>query len=230
MQHIKDRKTVIVTGAGGSLGTSIVKKFLEEDYFVYGIYHSEKNIGRHENLRVFMANLADESETDSLINKIIEERKKIDVLICAAGGFAAGNVENTLSADLMKQYKMNFETAYNITRLVFLQMQKQQHGRIFLVGSRQGLKPGSGKGAVAYTLAKSQLFALAELLNASDENITTNMIVPSTIDTSANRNSMPDADFSNWVSPKKIAEVILFYCSETASVIKDSIIKVYGRS
>jgi NAD(P)-dependent dehydrogenase (short-subunit alcohol dehydrogenase family) len=85
---------------------------------------------------------------------------------------------------------------------------------------------------VAYGLAKSLNFRLAELMNeeAKGTNVVSSVIVPSTIDTPQNRKSMPDADFSKWVRPESIAEVIYFYCIEEAKDIRESVIKIYGRS
>jgi NAD(P)-dependent dehydrogenase (short-subunit alcohol dehydrogenase family) len=127
---------------------------------------------------------------------------------------------------------LNFQTAYNIARPVFLQMMKQGSGRIFLIGSRQGLNILKGKGALAYSLSKSLLFRLAELLNAEakGKNVVVSVIVPSTIDTPQNRESMPDADFSSWVTASQIADIIYFYSSGESSAIREPVIKVYGKS
>jgi NAD(P)-dependent dehydrogenase (short-subunit alcohol dehydrogenase family) len=111
-------------------------------------------------------------------------------------------------------------------------MMKQGSGRIFLIGSRQGLNILKGKGALAYSLSKSLLFRLAELLNAEakGKNVVVSVIVPSTIDTPQNRESMPDADFSSWVTASQIADIIYFYSSGESSAIREPVIKVYGMS
>ena len=85
---------------------------------------------------------------------------------------------------------------------------------------------------VAYGLAKSLIFRLAELMNdeARGSNVVTSVIVPSTIDTPQNRESMPDAKFDNWVKPEAIADIIYFYDSDSASVIREPVIKVYNNS
>src|SRR6185295_9983333 len=98
-------------------------------------------------------------------------------------------------------YKLNFETAYNIARPAFGQMRRQGQGRIFIIGSRPGLDARNGKEMVAYGLAKSLLFRLAEILNneAAGQDIVTSVVIPSTIDTASNRKFMPNADFNAWV-------------------------------
>ena len=90
----------------------------------------------------------------------------------------------------------------------------------------------NSKGTLAYGLAKSLIFRLAELMNeeAKGHDVVTSVIVPSTIDTPANRASMPDADFSKWVTPEAIADVIYFYCSDAGAALREPVIKVYGNS
>ena len=132
----------------------------------------------------------------------------------------------------MKQYKLNFETAYNVARPVFLQMMKQNNGRIFIVGSKPGMDSKNGKGMVAYGMAKSLIFRLAELMNeeAKGHNVVTSVIVPSTIDTPQNRKSMPDANFKDWVKAEEIANTIYYYCTADAGSLREPVIKVYGNS
>ena len=141
-----------------------------------------------------------------------------------------GHIADTTTIAINKQYRLNFETAYNVARPIFLQMQKQNGGRIFLIGSKPGLDAHSGKGMVAYALAKSLLFRLAELMNdeGKDLNVVTNVIIPGTIDTPQNRSAMPNADFSKWVTAENISNVILYYCSQDAGAIREPIIKMYG--
>jgi NAD(P)-dependent dehydrogenase (short-subunit alcohol dehydrogenase family) len=111
-------------------------------------------------------------------------------------------------------------------------MMKQNNGRIFIIGSKPGLSSVNSKGMVAYGLAKSLIFRLAELMNAEAKgtNVVVSVIVPSTIDTSQNRKSMPDADPAKWVKPEAIADVIYFYCTDAAAVLREPVIKVYNNS
>ena len=90
----------------------------------------------------------------------------------------------------------------------------------------------NGKGMTAYALAKSMIFRLAELMNeeARGSAVVTSVIVPSTIDTPQNRAAMPDADFTQWVSPAAIASAVYFYCTEEADVIREPVIKLFARS
>jgi NAD(P)-dependent dehydrogenase (short-subunit alcohol dehydrogenase family) len=226
---------IIVTGASGNLGQAVVKKFLAENYFVNGTVIPNDtvkiNIG-NKNFESSVVDLLNEEAAGKFTEKIIAGHGKIDAAVLTAGGFAMGKIADTKASDILKQYQLNFETAYNLARLVFVQMMKQGSGRIFLIGSRPGYHMKNSNGMVAYGLSKSLIFRLAELMNAEAKgtDVITHVIVPSTIDTPANRKSMPDADFSKWVTPEAIAEVIYFYCSDKSAIIREPVIKVYGNS
>ena len=157
------------------------------------------------------------------LSTTLEKHGSIDAAILTVGGFAMGKIAETKTADIAKQYKLNFETAYNVARPVFVQMLKQNSGRIFIIGSKPGLSAKNGKGMVAYGLAKSLIFRLAELMNdeAKGKNVVTSVVVPSTIDTPQNRKAIPDGNFDSWVKPEAIADVIYWHCTDEASVLRE---------
>ncbi len=225
--------TAIVTGASGNLGQAVIKKFLAENYTVIGTVipndpvKIELNDARFEPV---VADLMNEESSGQLVNGIIERLGQIDVAVLTVGGFAMGKIAETKTSDISKQYKLNFETTYNIARPVFIHMLKQGRGRIFMVGSKPGLDSRNSKGMLAYGLAKSLLFRLAEMMNdeAKGTDVVTGVLVPSTIDTPQNRQSMPAADFTKWVKPEAIADIIYFHSSPEASVLREPVIKVYG--
>jgi len=111
-------------------------------------------------------------------------------------------------------------------------MLKQNNGRIFIIGSRPGLDAKSGKGMIAYGLGKSLIFRLAELMNdeAKGTNVVITVVVPGTIDTPQNRKAIPGSDPDNWVKPEAIADIIYFYASDMAAVLREPVIKVYNNS
>jgi NAD(P)-dependent dehydrogenase (short-subunit alcohol dehydrogenase family) len=228
-------KVAIVTGASGNLGQAVVKKFLAEGYTVVGtiVPNDPVTIGIDDpKFEKIVANLMDEDNSQQFVDTVIKKHGSIDVAVLTVGGFAMGKIGETKTADVMKQYKLNFETAYNVARPSFVQMIKQDSGRIFIIGSKPGLDSRNGKGMVAYGLAKSLIFRLAELMNdeAKGHDIVTSVVVPSTIDTPQNRKSMPDAKFENWVKPEAIADVIYFHCTKEATVLREPVIKVYGNA
>lgn len=228
-------KTAIITGASGNLGRAVTTKLLVEGYFVAGTFlPGEKNTPEFstDQFENVIVDLSNEAEAKKMVDNVILKRKNIDAAVLTVGGFAMGKIADTTSADIAQQYKLNFETAYHVARPVFVKMLEQGYGRIFLIGSRPGLDMKNGKGMVSYSLAKSLIFRLAEQMNeeAKGTNVVTSVVVPSTIDTAQNRNSMPDAKTDNWVKPESIADIIHFYCSEAADTLREPVIKVYNNA
>ena len=228
-------KTAIVTGASGNLGQAVVHKFLKEGYNVIGTVIPNDLVPLHfdsDNFEKAVVDLMDEDDAKKFVDAVISKYETIDAVILTVGGFAMGSIADTSTADIMKQYKLNFATAYNVARPAFLQMMKQNSGRIFMIGSRPGLQSSFSNGMVAYGLAKSLLFRLTEMMNieAKGKNIVASIVVPSTIDTPQNRESMPKADFNSWVSPEAIASIIYFHCTEEAAALRETVIKVYNNA
>jgi NAD(P)-dependent dehydrogenase (short-subunit alcohol dehydrogenase family) len=224
-------KTAIVTGAAGNLGREVVKRLLASDFKVTGTVMPGDSIefpGQH--FEKITVDLLNEVDTQKAITSIVSSHSSVDVAVLTVGGFAMGDIAGTTTNDIMNQYRINFETAWNMARPIFIEMKKQKAGRIFMIGSRPGLDAKSGKGMIAYGLAKSLVFRLAELMNeeGNEQNIVTSVIIPGTIDTPQNRKAMPEADFSKWVSAEEIANTICFYCSEAARSIREPMIKIYG--
>jgi NAD(P)-dependent dehydrogenase (short-subunit alcohol dehydrogenase family) len=226
-------KTILITGANGNLGTAVVKKFLDEDYKVIGVDHSGSHLGfasNHPQFELHAVNLADEVASDTFVKEAISLYKKIDGALLLAGGFAMGDIAATDGAALKKMFSLNFETAYYLARPLFQHMMESGYGRIVLVGARPAIQPDAGKNLIAYALSKSLLIKLADLLNeaAKGKNVVVSVIAPSTIDTPVNRADMPKADFSKWVAPAQIAEVLEFICSGKGDPLRSPLYKIYG--
>jgi NAD(P)-dependent dehydrogenase (short-subunit alcohol dehydrogenase family) len=228
-------KTAIVTGASGNLGQAVVKKFIAEGFKVIGTVIPNDPVKPDfpaDKFEAAVVDLMNEEDAGRFVADVIAQYGSVDTAVLTVGGFAMGKIAETSSADILKQYRLNFETAYHVARPVFVQMMKQNSGRIFIIGSRPGLSAENGNGMVAYGLAKSLIVRLAELMNleAKGKNVVTSVVVPSTIDTPQNRKAMPDADFSTWVKAEDIASVIYYHSSDEASALRETLIKVYNNA
>jgi short-subunit dehydrogenase len=228
-------KSAIVTGASGNLGSKIVSNFIKGEYHVTGTIapgeHMKTDFPK-DKFECVEVDLLDSEATENFIRETIKKRFKIDTAVLTVGGFAMGNISETTIDDMRKQYQLNFETTYNSARPVFMHMMEQDYGRIFIIGSKPGLSSRFARGMTAYSLSKSLVFRLAELMNeeAKGKNVVTSVVVPSTIDTIPNRKSMPDADFDRWVKPESIAEIIYWHSSPEADSLREPILKVYNKS
>jgi NAD(P)-dependent dehydrogenase (short-subunit alcohol dehydrogenase family) len=228
-------KTVIITGAAGNLGSAAVGKFLSAGYQVVATVISEKeksSMSSNEHLAVKIVDLSNEKEAEQFVSASISEYKKIDAALMIAGGYAPGDVIQTSGKELEKQFSLNFHTAFFLSRKLFEHMMENNSGRLIFVGARPGLDSNAGKSSIAYALSKSLIFKWAELLNASakKKNVTATVFVPSTIDTSQNRQSMPDANPSDWVKAEQIAELMEMVCSEKGMPLRETILKVYNNA
>jgi NAD(P)-dependent dehydrogenase (short-subunit alcohol dehydrogenase family) len=228
-------KVALITGVSGNLGQAVAKKFLNENFRVVGtvIPNDPARLDiTNSNFETTTVDLMNEEEGEKLVAQLIEKYAEIDVAVLTVGGFAMGSIAETKMSDILKQHKLNFQTTYHAARPLFIQMMKQNKGRIFLTGARTGIDMRYSKGSTAYGLSKSLIFRLAELMNeeAKGHNVITSVIAPSIIDTPQNRQSMPGSDPSKWVKPEQIAEVIYFYCTEEASALRDPVLKIYNNA
>src|SRR4030095_12700472 len=228
-------KTVIITGVSGNLGQAVAKKFLSESFKVIGTVVPNDPVPltiSNPNFETIVVDLTNEDDSEKFIQSVLQKNKTIDVAVLTVGGFAMGSIAETKMADILKKHKLNFQTTYNVARPVFAQMMKQGSGRIFLPGARTGIDMKLSKGTTAYGLSKSLIFRLAELMNeeAKGKNVLTSVIAPSIIDTPQNRQSITKADPSDWVKAEDIANIVFFYSTNEASVLRESVLKVYNNA
>ncbi|MDZ4713865.1 MAG: SDR family NAD(P)-dependent oxidoreductase [Cytophagales bacterium] len=226
------KKTVLITGAGGNLGSAVVDRFLAGGYRLIGTVSPGKlPKSTREDVSYLEVNLTDEKEVGNAVEEIVSRWPVVDAAVLLVGGFEAGAVDKADGSTLRRMIALNFETAYFMIRPMLRHLLNQPDGgRIILIGSRPSLEPKAGKDVAAYALSKSLLFTLSDLVNAtaSGTNVASAVVVPATIDTPANRKAMPSADFKKWVSAEAIADVI-FFASSTSSPLREAVLKVYGQ-
>lgn len=224
------QKNVIITGATGNLGKVVTQKFLQAGYTVVATT-SPRSIKstQVENLFYYQVDLTDEVESKSFVQKVISTHGQIHAALLLAGGFTPGKLEKTSSEDVSTMFALNFKTALHVAQPVWAHMKQQQEGSTILIGAKPVLNANEAKNAVAYSLSKSLIFKLAEILNAegNDHNLTANVIVPGTIDTPDNRSAMPKADFSKWISPDAMADVMLRICADADYARENPVIRMF---
>jgi len=226
-------KHIIITGATGNLGRATVDRMLADGHHVIitAMPGSAAVDFGSERVEVHHLDLTDERAAQNFVDAVTDQHGTMDAALLLAGGYAGGGIEETTGNQIRKMMALNFDTAFHIARPVFNRMVTQKHGgRIIFIGARPALRPQDGRKNIAYALSKSMLFNLAAMLNAEgeDRGVVTSVIVPSTIDTPANREAMPEADASRWVKPREIADAIAFLISSEANSIRQPVIKMYG--
>lgn len=232
-----ENKVVIITGGTGALGYAVTKAFLQAGAKVLVTFTREtefdalkSRVGGHAaTLRGVKTNVLDEASVQAMAQEAAEPGR-IDVLVNLVGGFLGGVpvVDMTLT-QWDNIINLNLKSAFLCCKHVMPVMQQQRSGRIINIGSQGGLHGGDG--ISAYGAAKAGLINFTKSLAAEGKGfgISANTVVPGNLDTPANRQAMPNADFTKWVSPQALAQVILFLASEEASAITGAVIPVSGR-
>ena len=223
--------SVIVTGASGNLGGVVAQKLRAAGYAVLATASSPEGAAvlTKKGLTAEPLDLTDEAAVHRYVANLNAD---VSAAVLTVGGYAGGSFSDTDGELLRKMYSLNFETAYFLAKALLPAFSKGGGGQVILVGTRPALSPEEGINTVAYALSKKLVFYLAELINAygKGKNITASVIVPSTIDTPANRQALPTADYSKWVTLDAIAESILFLLSDSGRQIREGVIKLYNEA
>lgn len=230
--------SVIVTGGTGGLGTAVVSRLLGDGWRVIVPWVAEHELGRlpeHERLQLIEADLFEPESADALVRAAtLDAAMPLRGLVNLVGGFAApGRVHEVPIEEFEAQLRLNLRPTYLVTRAalaVLLGNDPPARGSIVCVGSRAALRPFPG--AAGYIAAKAAVaaFVQAVAVEYRDDGVRCNAILPSTIDTEANRAAMPQADHSRWVAPAQIAPVIAHLLSEDSAPVSGAAIPVYGRA
>jgi NAD(P)-dependent dehydrogenase (short-subunit alcohol dehydrogenase family) len=212
----KHQRVAMVTGVTGGLGPA-VKQALEADGFtVVGVSRRE-------------ADVTDESQVHDAVEHILGQHGRIDALVNVAGGFAGGkHVPDTDVSTWQHMLSLNLTSAFLCCRAVIPHMLAARYGRIVNVSSRAAVQASAGLSA--YNVSKAGVITLTETLAAElrGTNVTANAVLPSVIDTAANRAAMPKANHGAWVSPEAIAAVVVDLVSERWGIVSGASIPVYG--
>jgi NAD(P)-dependent dehydrogenase (short-subunit alcohol dehydrogenase family) len=224
-----DGKVVVVTGASGALGKVVAEVALARGARVGGVDHAASQIPATANrIELGGVDLTDAAQAKKAIDAVVAHFGRLDALINIAGGFAFETVAEGDPKTWQRMYALNVLTALNASQSALPHLAASRSGRIVNVGAMGALQAGSGMGA--YAASKAGVHRLTEALAAEWKGkITVNAVLPSTIDTAANRASMPTADFEKWVTPEELANVILFLASDAASAVTGALFPVSGR-
>jgi NAD(P)-dependent dehydrogenase (short-subunit alcohol dehydrogenase family) len=196
---------------------------------VAGIDHAASQAAATaERIELGGVDLSDSAQAKKAIDAAATHFGRLDALVNIAGGFTYETVAEGDIKSWQRMHALNLLTALNASQAALPHLAKSPAARIVNIGAMGALQAGAGMGP--YAASKAGVHRLTEALAAEHKGkITVNAVLPSTIDTAANRASMPKSDFSKWVSPQELAEVILFLVSNAASAVTGALIPVVGR-
>jgi 3-oxoacyl-[acyl-carrier protein] reductase len=216
-------KVVLITGGAGALGQTVVPAFVSTGASVIlGDLHPLQAPG----VTALKADFTDQTQVRGLVDEVIRTSGRLDALINLVGGFATGRVVETDVSLWQRMLTMNLTSAFLVSQAVLPHMLKRGQGRIVHVAARAAIEPFAG--AAAYIVSKAGLIGLIRTLSTELEGsgVTVNAVLPSTIDTPANRKAMPAADPSKWTRPDSIAQALAFLASDAASQINGALIPI----
>lgn len=223
-------RVAVVTGGFGALGSAVARHALAAGYrvAVVDVAPAPKPSAPDDVLRLGGVDLTDAVETAAAMDQIATTLGGLDVLFNVAGGFVWRTVAEADPAIWARMYAMNLTTALNASRAALPRLLAGGEGRIVNVGANGAVRAEAGMGA--YAAAKSAVHRLTESLAAETKGrgVTVNAVLPSIIDTPANRADMPQADTSGWVTPDELAGVMLFLASPQASAVTGALVPVVG--
>jgi NAD(P)-dependent dehydrogenase (short-subunit alcohol dehydrogenase family) len=230
---------VLVSGGTGALGRAVSLAFLKGGAKVVVTYRNEQEFAalkeaagaKAASLQGHQVDLTDESSVSQFITEILSAHGQLDALVNTAGGYSGGTTLWESKITVFDQMlALNFRAGLLLARAVVPVMLKQKRGAIVNVASKSALDHAAGN--AAYAASKAAALALMDSLaeDLKGTGVRVNSILPSIIDTDANRRAMPNADFAKWPKAEDIARVILFLCSDDAKVIYGAALPVYGNN
>jgi NAD(P)-dependent dehydrogenase (short-subunit alcohol dehydrogenase family) len=220
-------QVVLVAGGNGALGRSVVDLFVERGARVVALSRDLPREGTGNPQALYRAlDILDEQQISAFFQSV----GSCDVLVNTIGGYAAGDPVESLDLRVFEsQLDLNLKSAFLLTKHAAKAM-SSHGGKIIHVASRAAVETGAN--SFAYSVSKSGVVRLVEAVAAETRGrkININCVLPSIIDTPANRNAMPDAAYNRWPKPEQIARVIAFLASEDAELISGAAIPVYGEA
>jgi NAD(P)-dependent dehydrogenase (short-subunit alcohol dehydrogenase family) len=228
-------QTALITGGTGGLGVAVVERFLEDGWRVAVPWIVEKELERlppRDGVELVRADLFEPGDVRSVVESAAADTAApLRAVVNLVGGFAAGpRVHETPIEEFEAQFRLNLRPTYLVTQAALPALIESGGGSVVCVSTRAALQPFSGAAGYAASKGAVLTFVKALAVEYRDDGVRANAILPSVIDTPANRASMPDADHSKWVRPEEIAAVIAFLCSADSAPTSGAAIPVYGRA
>lgn len=218
-------KVVMITGAFGGLGRTVTEAFSLAGAKVVGVSRKFPE-SLPEGMLGIPADVTDEAEVQRLMKEAVQKTTRIDCLINLVGGFAMNPLAETELSTWSKMLSLNLTSAFLLSREATRVMTKQSAGRIIHIAACAAVDPVPGVGA--YIVSKAGLLSLIKVLalELAGSGVKVNGVLPTTIDTPANRQSMPHADPTKWVKPEAIAALLVFLASDEADALNGALIPI----
>lgn len=202
-------ENIIITGGTGNLGQTVVKTLSEKDYKLHLAVRKQMS-GDGDHVLYYQTDLLDDEQSKQFVQKIVSENPDIQAGVFLAGAFDPGSLDKSTTNQVLKMIDVNFVTAFNVARELVAYYKTVGGGKLIFIGAKAAMDFKTAGSSLAYSLSKQLLYNFSDLINESEKSagISSHILLPGIIDTVTNREAMPDADFSAWIKPDVIANVI----------------------
>jgi NAD(P)-dependent dehydrogenase (short-subunit alcohol dehydrogenase family) len=228
-------RVAVVTGGTGALGQAVTLRFLAEGAVVavpYAVAEErdrlQQRVAAAGRSRLVMepVDVIDVAAMRDFAARLVTSRRTIDILVAGVGGFAGGSLLETDAVTWTRMLDLNLTTAFSAAKAVVPRMVEARYGRVVIVASRAVMPPGPG--FIAYTVAKAGVIAFTQALaqEMRDHGVTVNAVLPSTMDTPANRAAMPDSDRKGWVPVEAVADAIAGLARQASAHISGTLLAI----
>ncbi len=223
-------RVIFITGAKGGLGSFITQRFLATGAKVVG---ASRSISQQDfpapNFVALPVDFTKPAAVTGAVNSIVERYRRLDVLVHVVGAFAGGqSVAETDDATWEQMRDLNLTSAFYTLRAAIPHLRKSGSGRIVAIGSLAAVEPHAGLAAYVTFKAALAMLVRTVALENRDAGVTANVVLPGTMDTPTNRKAMPNADFSKWLQPSEVADLVLWLRDERAGHITGTTIPIDG--
>jgi NAD(P)-dependent dehydrogenase (short-subunit alcohol dehydrogenase family) len=224
-------RVVLVTGGSGVLGSAVVDAFAAADATVAAtdVVAPEDSPHLDSSVPFYEGDFTDEREAERVVEAVVDEFDRLDALVNVAGTWRGGTPLDETDVETFEMlFDVNLKTMFLASKHALPHL-REASGAIVSVSARSSLEGGEGDGP--YRASKAGVRLLTETIAAENRgSVRANAVMPSVIDTPANREAMPDADHASWVAPGAIARVVAFLCSDAAAVTSGAAVPVYGEA
>jgi NAD(P)-dependent dehydrogenase (short-subunit alcohol dehydrogenase family) len=221
-------RVVFITGAKGGLGSFITRRFLETGATVVG---ASRSISQQDfpgvNFTALVVDFTKAAAVNDAVQFVIKRFGRLDVLVHLLGGFEGGQTVAETDDDAWQRMRdLNLTAGFYVLRAAIPYLRKSGRGRIVAIGSLTAVEPHSQLGAYVTFKAALAMLVRTVALENKDAGLTAHVVLPGTMDTPANREAMPNADFSKWIQPKDVVNLVLSLTSERASQVTGALIPI----
>ena len=220
-----DAGRVLITGASGGAGGGVLAAFLDAGWQVAAVSRREPP-DETPGVSWVRADLADAEAAQRMVADAVAALGGLDALVCVAGGYSSAKLEELTWADFEKQIAMSLRPTVESVLAALPELRQSEAGAIVTIGAQTALKPGRNAGPYAAAKAAVATWSLSLAAGLKSAGVRVNCVLPGTIDTEANRTSMPEAKRDAWVDPRELGNLIVYLCSPASRPLTGAAIPI----